>query len=75
MSEEFGDDVDIVLIDKADGFVFGFSKLDVMFDKAFAANVATDEQCGGFVLVGGFRACARARTPPTAANPRTIYAG
>jgi sulfide:quinone oxidoreductase len=28
-----GDDVDIVLIDKADGFVFGFSKLDVMFGR------------------------------------------
>ena len=39
MSEEFGDDVDIVLIDKADGFVFGFSKLDVMFGKALASNV------------------------------------
>ncbi|MCE9621504.1 MAG: NAD(P)/FAD-dependent oxidoreductase [Actinomycetia bacterium] len=39
LSEEFGDDVDIVLIDKAEGFVFGFSKLDVMFGKALATNV------------------------------------
>ena len=39
LSEEFGDEVDVVLIDKADGFVFGFSKLDVMFGKALAANV------------------------------------
>lgn len=39
LSDEFGDDVDIVLIDKADGFVFGFSKLDVMFGKALASNV------------------------------------
>ena len=39
LSEEFGDDVDVVLIDKADGFVFGFSKLDVMFGKALAADV------------------------------------
>ena len=31
LSEEFGDDIDVVLIDKADGFLFGFSKLDVMF--------------------------------------------
>jgi sulfide:quinone oxidoreductase len=33
LSDELGDDADIVLIDKADGFVFGFSKLDVMFDR------------------------------------------
>ena len=33
LSEEFGDDVDIVLIDKGEGFVFGFSKLDVMFGR------------------------------------------
>ena len=39
LSEEFGDDVDVTLIDKADGFVFGFSKLDVMFGKALATDV------------------------------------
>ena len=37
LSDEFGNDptseLDIVLIDQADGFVFGFSKLDVMFGK------------------------------------------
>jgi sulfide:quinone oxidoreductase len=33
LSEEFGGDADVVLIDKADGFVFGFSKLDVMFGR------------------------------------------
>jgi sulfide:quinone oxidoreductase len=31
LSETFGDDVDVTLIDKSDAFVFGFSKLDVMF--------------------------------------------
>jgi sulfide:quinone oxidoreductase len=31
LSEELGDRVDITLIDRADAFVFGFSKLDVMF--------------------------------------------
>ena len=36
LSEEFGDDVDVVLIDKSDGFVFGFSKLDVMFGRVDA---------------------------------------
>src|SRR3954449_5227419 len=34
LSEEFGDGVEIVLIDKSDGFIFGFSKLDVMFGRA-----------------------------------------
>jgi sulfide:quinone oxidoreductase len=33
VSEALGDDTDIVLIDKKDHFVFGFSKLDVMFGK------------------------------------------
>ena len=33
LSEELGADVDVTLIDQADAFVFGFSKLDVMFGK------------------------------------------
>ncbi|QEC47255.1 NAD(P)/FAD-dependent oxidoreductase [Baekduia soli] len=33
LSAEFGDAVDIVLIDQHDAFVFGFSKLDVMFGR------------------------------------------
>ncbi len=33
LSEELGDDVSVTLIDKNDSFVFGFSKLDVMFGK------------------------------------------
>ena len=33
LSETFGDAIDIVLIDKAEAFVFGFSKLDVMFGR------------------------------------------
>jgi sulfide:quinone oxidoreductase len=39
LSEEFGHDADVVLIDKADGFVFGFSKLDVMFGRTTADQV------------------------------------
>jgi sulfide:quinone oxidoreductase len=31
LSEELGDDIQITLIDRNDAFVFGFSKLDVMF--------------------------------------------
>jgi sulfide:quinone oxidoreductase len=33
LCEEGGDGLDITLIDKAEGFVFGFSKLDVMFGR------------------------------------------
>src|SRR3954452_9010049 len=39
LSEEFGDDLDLVLIDKSDSFVFGFSKLDVMFGRTTADAV------------------------------------
>src|SRR5262245_47802669 len=39
LSDEFGDDVDVVLIDKTDDFVFGFSKLEVMFGRAQPADV------------------------------------
>src|SRR3954470_17243606 len=39
LSAEFGDDVEIVLIDQGDSFVFGFSKLDVMFGRAAPSGV------------------------------------
>jgi sulfide:quinone oxidoreductase len=33
LSEAFGDDIEVTLIDKGDAFYFGFSKLDVMFGR------------------------------------------
>lgn len=39
LSERLGDDVEVTLLDRADGFVFGFSKLDVMFGRTTAAAV------------------------------------
>ncbi len=39
LSDALGDDVEIVLIDQADSFVFGFSKLDVMFGRTVATAV------------------------------------
>ena len=33
LSEALGDEVEVVLVDQSEGFVFGFSKLDVMFGK------------------------------------------
>ena len=34
LSETFGDDADVTLIDKSDAFIFGYSKLDVMFGRS-----------------------------------------
>src|SRR5262249_30372202 len=39
LSDAFGDAIDIVLVDKGDAFVFGFSKLDVMFGRQLPAAV------------------------------------
>jgi len=39
LSAALGDSIDVVLIDKSDGFVFGFSKLDVMFGRTTADAV------------------------------------
>ena len=39
LSEEYGDQLDLVLIDRSEGFVFGFSKLDVMFGRALPSTV------------------------------------
>src|SRR4051794_13115579 len=39
LSDRFGSEIEIVLIDASDGFVFGFSKLDVMFGRSSAAQV------------------------------------
>jgi sulfide:quinone oxidoreductase len=39
LSDELGEDVDVTLIDKAEDFVFGFSKLDVMFGRTVAEAV------------------------------------
>ena len=39
LAEQLGDAVDVVLIDRSDGFVFGFSKLDVMFGRTTAEAV------------------------------------
>jgi len=39
LSEALGEDADVTLIDKADGFVLGYSKLDVMFGRTTAPAV------------------------------------
>jgi sulfide:quinone oxidoreductase len=39
LSEEFGAGIEVVLVDQAEGFVFGFSKLDVMFGRATLPQV------------------------------------
>jgi sulfide:quinone oxidoreductase len=39
LSDALGDGIDVVLVDKSAAFVFGFSKLDVMFGRRPAASV------------------------------------
>src|SRR5919112_1011236 len=39
LSEEFGEDAGVTLIDKGDAFVFGFSKLDVLFGRSTLPEV------------------------------------
>lgn len=39
LAEQLGDRVEVTLIDRNDGFVFGFSKLDVMFGKSTEQDV------------------------------------
>lgn len=39
LSEELGSDIEVVLVDRSPGFVFGFHKLDVMFGRAAAEEV------------------------------------
>ncbi len=39
LSEGLGDAADVVLVDRSDGFVFGFSKLEVMFGRAAPSDV------------------------------------
>lgn len=39
LDSALGGDVEVTLVDKSDGFVFGFSKLDVMFGRTTAQHV------------------------------------
>src|SRR4051812_29005154 len=39
LSEEVGDQVDVTLIDRNEAFVFGYSKLDVMFGRVTPEQV------------------------------------
>lgn len=39
LSEAFGDGIEVVLVDQSDHFVFGFSKLDVMFGRTIPTAV------------------------------------
>ena len=39
LSDEFGDDIDVTVIDQRDAFIVGFSKLDVQFGEATLAGV------------------------------------
>ncbi|HYV97337.1 MAG TPA: FAD/NAD(P)-binding oxidoreductase [Gemmatimonadaceae bacterium] len=40
LSERFGGEIDVTLIERADAFVFGFSKLDILFGRKTLLDVA-----------------------------------
>src|ERR1700694_3109210 len=40
LSEALGGEIEVTLVDKSDAFVFGFSKLDVMFGRATPGAVS-----------------------------------
>jgi sulfide:quinone oxidoreductase len=42
LSADFGHELDLTLVDRAESFIFGFTKLDVMFGRADAADVRHD---------------------------------
>lgn len=50
LSEQFGSGIEVVLIDRSPGFVFGFAKLDVMFGRA--SPEAVFHPYAGFVKPG-----------------------
>jgi len=50
LSERFGDGIEVVLVDRSESFVFGFSKLDVMFGRQ--APEATRHAYRDFVKPG-----------------------
>ena len=56
LSEAVGDGVDVTLIDKEDAFVFGYSKLDVMFGRttldAVRLPYRDDRQAGRALRAG-----------------------
>ena len=64
LSEALGDDVDVTLIDKSDAFVFGFSKLDVMFGRDDARR-----RSGCPTATSSSRACGSLQETITAIDP------
>ena len=64
LSDELGDDVEVVLIDKTEGFVFGFSKLDVMFGRTRAGRGACTR-----TATSSSRACGSCRRTIRAIDP------
>ena len=56
LSEEVPDAVEVVLIDQSDSFVFGYSKLDVMFGRQ------TEESARPPTATSSSRRCSSARS-------------
>ena len=63
LSEEFGDDAGVTLIDEREAFVFGYSKLDVLFGRATPTR-------SGCVTTSASRASASSRRRSPRSTPR-----
>ena len=67
LSEQFGDGIEVTLIDQSDAFVLGFSKLDVMFGYADPAAVRHPYARSSSRASDSFRRSSNRSTPPPSA--------
>ena len=64
LSDDLADEVSVTLIDQSDSFIFGFSKLDVMFGQP------TPTACARTTATSPSRASSSARRRVTSIDPR-----
>ena len=72
LSDALGEALDLVLIDKGDAFVFGFSKLDVMFGRQMPAAVRHPY---GTIAKPGVRRADTRRREEKSCSPNTPRSG
>ena len=72
LSEALGDSVEVTLIDKSDAFIFGFSKLDVMFGHKTPEAVRLPYSAYAKPGVRLLKRIVTASIPTSAASPPTM---
>lgn len=71
LSEAMGDEIDVALIDKGDAFVFGFSKLDLMFGRVGHLTESIRPPCRLSGVATSLEPVARRRPAKARRNPGT----